>query len=89
VARGPYTGCLGYFGFNRESAFNLLIRTAVCLRAGVWFHAGAGIVADSDPAAEWEETMAKGRAFAEAVNSVPAGRWGASRGGTRTSTLHS
>jgi para-aminobenzoate synthetase component 1 len=63
VARGPYTGCAGYLGFNRESQFNILIRTALHRRAHAWYHAGAGIVADSDPEAEYLETLAKARAF--------------------------
>lgn len=70
-ARGPYTGCLGYLGFNRESLLSIIIRTAVCLRDRTCFHVGAGIVADSVPEAEWEETLAKGRGFLEALG-IPA-----------------
>jgi anthranilate/para-aminobenzoate synthase component I len=47
VTRGPYTGCLGYLGFNRESQLNIIIRTAVLRGGRSHFHAGAGIVADS------------------------------------------
>jgi para-aminobenzoate synthetase component 1 len=61
--RGPYTGCLGYLGFNRESQLSILIRTVVCKATQVYFHAGAGIVADSLPEAEYEETLAKARGF--------------------------
>lgn len=67
VARGPYTGCGGYLGFNRESQLNILIRTAVSTARRVWFHSGAGIVADSDPVAEFAETEAKAAAFRSAV----------------------
>ncbi len=68
VSRGPYTGCVGYLGFNRESQLSVAIRTAVC-RSGVsYFHVGAGIVADSNPAAEYEETMAKALGFIAAMN---------------------
>ncbi len=57
--RGLYTGAIGYFGFNGESQFNIAIRTA-WLRAGIIrFHTGAGIVADSDPGAEHDETLHK------------------------------
>ncbi len=63
VARGPYTGCGGYLGFNRESQVNILIRTAVATAQAVWFHTGAGIVADSDPEAEFAETVAKAAVF--------------------------
>lgn len=72
AARGPYTGAIGYLGFNRESQFSIAIRTAVCGGAGTWFHVGSGIVADSDPVAEYEETLAKGRAFGEAITTVSA-----------------
>ena len=67
VPRGPYTGCLGYLGFNRESQLSIIIRTALRTRAAVHFHVGAGIVADSDPAAEYEETVDKARGFLAAV----------------------
>ena len=59
IARGPYTGCIGYLGFNRESQFSIVIRSAICTERQLWFHVGAGIVADSDPAAEYNETWAK------------------------------
>ena len=67
VTRGPYTGCLGYLGFNRESQLSITIRTAVCQRAWTSFHVGAGIVADSIPAAEYDETLAKARGFLNAL----------------------
>lgn len=67
VTRGPYTGALGYLGFNRESQLGIAIRTAICRDKTAWFHVGAGIVADSIPAAEYEETMAKARGFIEAL----------------------
>lgn len=59
VARGPYCGCHGYLGFNRESQLSITIRTALIRDGRAWFHVGAGIVADSVPAAEYEETLAK------------------------------
>ncbi len=59
VPRGLYTGVIGYLGFNGESQFNIAIRTmdrkGQCLTYGV----GAGIVADSDPEMEYEETLQK------------------------------
>lgn len=67
VTRGPYTGCIGYLGFNRESQLNIAIRTAVCAQGRAWFHAGAGIVADSDPDAEYDETLAKAAGFLAAL----------------------
>jgi para-aminobenzoate synthetase component 1 len=67
VTRGPYTGALGYLGFNRESQFNILIRTAVVKDQRAHFHVGAGIVADSNPAAEYQETLAKAAGFLAAI----------------------
>jgi para-aminobenzoate synthetase component 1 len=67
VTRGPYTGALGYLGFNRESQLAIAIRTAICRDGTAWFHAGAGIVADSIPAAEYDETIAKARGFLAAL----------------------
>ncbi|MCO5051351.1 MAG: aminodeoxychorismate synthase component I [Verrucomicrobiae bacterium] len=68
VARGPYCGCHGYLGFNRQSQLSISIRTAICRNECAYFYVGAGIVADSDPAAEYEETLAKARGFLAALN---------------------
>ena len=59
TSRGVYTGAIGCFGFNGESRFNIAIRTAVVENGTVHFHVGAGIVADSAPEKEWEETLHK------------------------------
>jgi para-aminobenzoate synthetase component 1 len=67
VGRGPYTGCLGYLGFNDCSQLSIIIRSAVVTAGGIQFHTGAGIVADSEPAAEYEETEAKARGFRAAL----------------------
>jgi para-aminobenzoate synthetase component 1 len=67
VSRGPYCGAIGYLGFNRESQLNIAIRTAVCAQGKIHFNAGAGIVADSDPEAEYEETLAKAAGFLTAL----------------------
>ena len=68
VTRGPYTGSLGYLGFNRESQFNIAIRTAIVRDGKAHYQAGAGIVADSDPEMEYEETLAKARGFEKALS---------------------
>ncbi|MGB8367801.1 MAG: anthranilate synthase component I family protein [Limisphaerales bacterium] len=68
LARGPYTGALGYLGFNRESQLNIIIRTAICHERTAYFHVGAGIVADSNPEAEYEETLAKAAGFLAVLN---------------------
>jgi anthranilate/para-aminobenzoate synthase component I len=67
VSRGPYCGCIGYLGFNRESQLSIAIRTAVCAAGKIHFNVGAGIVADSDPTAEYEETLAKAAGFLAAL----------------------
>jgi para-aminobenzoate synthetase component I len=67
VPRGLYTGSLGCFGFNRESLFNIVIRTAVADGGKMYFNVGAGIVADSNPEAEWKETLQKASGFLQAA----------------------
>jgi len=67
IARGPYCGCHGYLGFNRESQLSISIRTAVHKGDTAYFNVGAGIVADSIPEAEYEETLAKARGFLAAL----------------------
>ncbi|MCP5549641.1 MAG: anthranilate synthase component I family protein [Akkermansiaceae bacterium] len=57
--RGLYTGAIGVIGFNGESRFNIAIRTAVIEAGTIHFHTGAGIVADSVPEREYEETLHK------------------------------
>ena len=73
VTRGPYTGALGYLGFNRESQLSIIIRAAVCKNNLAHFHAGAGIVADSVPEAEYDETLAKAAGFLAALYSAGVG----------------
>ncbi len=69
-ARGVYTGAIGYFGYNGISQFNVAIRTMIKKGRDVYFHAGSGIVADSDPAAEYEETLAKAAGMMSALELV-------------------
>jgi para-aminobenzoate synthetase component 1 len=68
LARGFYTGCHGYLGFNRESQLSITIRTAIHKADTAYFHVGAGIVADSVPEAEYYETLAKAGGFLAALN---------------------
>ncbi len=65
-ARGLYTGAIGGFGFHGESVFNIAIRTLVAEGGQLHFHVGAGIVADSVPAKEWEETLHKASGMLQA-----------------------
>ncbi len=65
--RGPYAGSVGYFGFSGNMDFCITIRTFVMNRDNLWIQAGAGIVADSDPDKEFEETVNKSLALRRAV----------------------
>lgn len=59
LARGPYCGTLFYHGFDGRSDSNILIRTFLVSNGTVQYSAGGGIVADSDPLREYEETLDK------------------------------
>jgi para-aminobenzoate synthetase component 1 len=61
VRRGPYTGALGWFGPDGAMASSILIRTFVADGKRLSLHVGGGITYRSDPAAEWDETVAKAR----------------------------
>ncbi|MBA2484541.1 MAG: anthranilate synthase component I family protein [Nitrospira sp.] len=63
VRRGLYTGAMGYFSWSGDLDLNILIRTLVVTRNGGYLQVGAGIVADSDPDREYDETLAKAGAF--------------------------
>ncbi|MCW8129389.1 MAG: anthranilate synthase component I family protein [Planctomycetota bacterium] len=69
--RGPYCGAIGWIGADGDVELNLAIRTALVDEASAraWYQAGGGIVADSDPAKEYDETLAKAAAFFKAVHS--------------------
>ena len=68
VARGVYAGAVGYWGWNGNMDTCIAIRTAVVQDGQLHIQAGGGIVADSAPAAEWEETLNKRRAMFRAVD---------------------
>jgi para-aminobenzoate synthetase component 1 len=67
VARGPYCGALGYLGFDGAMDTNILIRTFTVARGWVQFPVGGGIVADSDPRREYEETLHKAEGLVRAL----------------------
>ncbi len=73
VKRGIYGGAVGYIGWNGNMDTAIAIRTAVIKDDWLHIQAGAGIVADSVPASEWEECMNKGRAIFKAVAMVAEG----------------
>ena len=72
--RGFYTGALFYVTPSGRLDANILIRSAVVASGRVTFHAGGGIVADSDPAREYEETLHKAAGLKAALEEVMAGR---------------
>lgn len=68
VRRGPYTGSMGYISWSGDLDFNILIRTLVMRNGKGYLQVGAGIVADSEPAREYEETIHKAQAFLSAFS---------------------
>lgn len=66
--RGLYCGALGWFGFNGESQFNIAIRTLVREGGKLTYDVGGGIVADSDPHKEYEETLHKAAGIRLAID---------------------
>ncbi|MCA9398718.1 MAG: chorismate-binding protein, partial [Candidatus Omnitrophica bacterium] len=67
VRRGPYAGCIGYFSFSGNLDTCITIRTIVIKNGKAYIQAGAGIVADSDPKKEYQETMNKAKAQMMAI----------------------
>ena len=72
VARGLYSGSLGVLGFDGSLDLNIAIRTIVIQNSQLSFHVGAGIVADSIPEREYEETLAKAGALAQTLRATAA-----------------
>jgi anthranilate synthase component 1 len=77
VKRGIYSGAVGYVSWSGNLDTAIAIRTAVIKDNMLYIQAGAGIVYDSVPTSEWEETMNKGRAIFRAVAMAEAGLAGA------------
>lgn len=73
VKRNIYAGAIGYIGWHGDADTAIAIRTAVIQDGRLYVQAGAGIVYDSDPAKEWDETMNKGRALFRAVAQAAGG----------------
>jgi len=67
IRRGCYAGAIGYFGFDGNFDSCIALRCAVLKNGKAYFQAGAGIVADSDPQREYEETVNKARAMMKAL----------------------
>ncbi|MBK9393612.1 MAG: anthranilate synthase component I [Uliginosibacterium sp.] len=71
--RGVYAGAVGYLGFDGDVDVAIAIRTAVIKDGTLYVQAGAGIVADSNPDAEWQETLSKARAVTRAAEIAESG----------------
>jgi anthranilate/para-aminobenzoate synthase component I len=67
VRRGPYTGSLGYLSWSGDLDLNIIIRTLLLTGRSGYLQVGAGIVADSDPAREYDETLFKAEALLQAL----------------------
>jgi len=68
VSRGLYTGAMGYMSFSGDMDLNVMIRTMFLKKNGITFHVGGGIVADSRPQDEWQETLLKARPLIYTLN---------------------
>jgi len=75
TARGVYTGSIGYIGIDGSVCLNIVIRTIIIANGKAFAQTGGGIVADSDPQAEWDETITKARALLAGINSVQRGAY--------------
>ncbi len=71
-ARGVYCGSIGYLGFDGALDTSIAIRTMVLKDGTAFFHGGGGIVADSDPQMEYEESLVKVKMFFDVLNGTPA-----------------
>ena len=70
VRRHVYTGAIGWIGWDGDADWNVAIRTATATASGIVFHAGGGITADSDPDAEYRETLDKAEGLRLAFSRV-------------------
>ena len=70
TCRGVYTGSIGYIGVDGSVCLNIAIRTVIIKDGVAYAQSGGGIVADSDPAAEWDESITKVRALVAGIKCV-------------------
>jgi para-aminobenzoate synthetase component 1 len=76
VKRSVYTGAIGYMSFDGKMDTSIAIRTFIVKRNVAYFQVGGGIVADSDPALEYEETLHKAKGLIEALKMAQEARGG-------------
>ena len=74
VRRGIYCGAIGYLGFDGTLDTSIVIRTVVLTRDRLYLQVGGAVVADSDPQAEYEETLVKAQAARRVLEDTAAGR---------------
>jgi para-aminobenzoate synthetase component 1 len=67
VRRGPYTGSLGWISYAGEMDLNIIIRTFVVKDGHAYIQVGGGVVADSEPEREYQESLNKAQALIEAL----------------------
>jgi anthranilate/para-aminobenzoate synthase component I len=79
VRRGPYAGALGWFDVRGGASLAVVIRTALLRGGRAYVHTGGGVVADSDPDAEWRESEDKVRPLLEALRAPAAADEAAAR----------
>jgi para-aminobenzoate synthetase component 1 len=72
TARGLYTGSIGWIDLAGNACLNIVIRTIIIKAGKAYIQTGGGIVADSDPQAEWNETLIKAKALLAGINAVTA-----------------
>ncbi len=70
TVRGVYTGSIGFIGVDNNVCLNIAIRTIIIRNRKAYVQTGGGVVADSEPQAEWDETVTKARALLAGINSV-------------------
>lgn len=76
VKRGIYTGAIGYISFNGNMDTSIVIRTFLIKGKKIYFNVGGGIVYDSDPEAEYQETLDKAKALIDAIRLCALGKRG-------------
>jgi len=69
TSRGVYPGSIGYISFHKTICLNIAIRTMIYKNEMVYFQAGGGIVAESDPEKEYRETLIKSKVLLESLSS--------------------
>jgi anthranilate/para-aminobenzoate synthase component I len=80
LRRGVYAGAIGYLDARGGADLSVVIRTAILRNGRAYVHAGGGVVADSDPAGEYRESLDKARPLEEALRRCGAGATGEAAG---------